>query len=222
MNRYSRLLELEKITPEKLDLLSQKKILIIGVGGVGQHIVLDLVTNGVTNVTCVDFDVVEISNLNRQILVTEEDIGKPKVEVVQEALLKHNSEAKIKVKQLKVDESNVDQIIQGYDVVVDAVDNWLSRLVIAKACQKVHQIYLHVGVSGESGQYCLFKDKTILDIVNPDIIKAPRDGVSGPMVGLISSFASLHLLDYLLGEKCALDTLYFYRHENHEFNKIKF
>lgn len=82
MSRYSRLLELKDIDLEQLLSLAQKRVLIIGVGGVGQHVATYLATNGVTNLTIVDYDKVELSNLNRQILLNELDLGKLKVDVV--------------------------------------------------------------------------------------------------------------------------------------------
>ena len=95
MDRYSRLLELKDISEEQLLSLTKKRVLIIGVGGVGQHVSTYLATNGVTNLTIVDYDKVELSNLNRQILLTELDLGKLKVDVVKNALLAKNSDKEV-------------------------------------------------------------------------------------------------------------------------------
>lgn len=208
MNRYSRLLELDDINEEKLSLLKSKRVLIIGVGGVGQHVSLYLVTNGVTNLTLIDYDKVEISNLNRQILLTESDINKNKVEVVKEALLERNKEAFIKALNVKVTSENVDELVKGYDLVMDATDNWESRLVISKTCKKRHIHLLHIGVDGYKGQVCLFISKGLEDIVDDSVVSSPRDGVLGPMVGFVSSFGSLLAISYLLGETVKKDTLY--------------
>ena len=86
MSRYDRLLELSTCSEEKLRLLHDKKVLLFGVGGVGQHIATYLATNGVIYMVIIDYDKVELSNLNRQILLTEKDIGKSKVDVVENAL----------------------------------------------------------------------------------------------------------------------------------------
>ena len=142
MDRYSRLLSLKDFSKEKLDLLKSKKVLIIGVGGVGQHVATYLITNGIININIVDFDNVEISNLNRQILLTEEDINKPKVDVVKAALIKKNSEANIKTINLKIDENNIKDIKLDFDVIIDAVDNWPTRLVIAILRIKISQFFI--------------------------------------------------------------------------------
>ena len=213
--RYSRLLQLDDITIDKLDLLKGKKVLIIGVGGVGQHVSAYLVTNGVTNLTIVDYDKVELSNLNRQILLTELDLGKLKVDVVKSALLSRNSEAHINSINLKVDESNIDELVKCYDLVIDAVDNWKSKLIIAKACKDNKVPFLHIGVDGYKGQYCLFTNKSLLDITNSDIISSPKDGVLGPMVGIISSLASMLAIKYLLGECSGLDKIYYFDYNSY-------
>ncbi len=191
-------------------MLRNKKVLIIGVGGVGQTVATYLVTNGVINLTIIDFDKVELSNLNRQILLTEKDIGKDKVEVVKCALLAKNSEAHITSHNLKADDSNISELIKGFDLVVDAVDNWKSKLLISEACHFANIPLLHIGVDGYKGQCCLFIKKSLKDVVSSDILSSPKDGVLGPMVGLISSYASLMAIKYLLEEKVETDSLHYY------------
>lgn len=210
MDRFSRLLELDDISTDNIKLASNKRVLIIGVGGVGQHISTYLVTNGVSNLTIVDFDKVEISNLNRQILLTESDLGKSKVDVVKAALEARNKDSHIASLNLKIDDNNIYDVIKGFDLVVDAVDNWATKLVIARGCKKENIPIMHIGVDGYKGQYCLFKDKSLLDIASEDILSSPKDGVLGPMVGIISSMASLLILHYLFGLEVELDTLNYY------------
>ena len=222
MSRYQRILDLSSFDKEKLEFLHKSKVIVIGAGGVGQHVLTYLVTNGILDITLVDFDVVEISNLNRQFLLTEKDIGLPKSEVVKTALELRNSEAKIKAKNLKVEESNVDDLIKGFDVVVDAVDNWETKLIIAEAVKKnKNQLLLHIGVDGNSGQFCLFKDKSLLDIVNNSILESPKDGVLGPMVGVVSSMATLLLVNSLVGLFNETDTLFSFDSATNNITRIK-
>ena len=210
MSRYDRLLSLSGFTKDKLSLLQSKKILLIGVGGVGQHIGTYLVTNGILDLTIVDFDKVELSNLNRQILLTEDDIGHAKVDIVKRALEAKNSEADIKSLNSKVLVKNASKIIDGFDYVIDAVDNWQSKLVISKTCKEKKIPLLHVGVDGRRGQFCLFIDNSLSDIVSEEILSSPKDGVSGPMVGIISSMAAQFLIKYIVGESDSHDTLFHY------------
>lgn len=210
MDRFSRLLELDNISIDNIKLASNKRVLIIGVGGVGQHVSTYLLTNGVNNLSIVDFDKVEISNLNRQILLTESDLGKSKVDVVKAALEARNKDSNIASLNLKIDDNNICDVIKGFDLVVDAVDNWATKLVIARGCKKENIPYMHIGVDGYKGQYCLFKDKSLLDVASEEILSSPKDGVLGPMVGVISSLASISILHYLFGLEVELDTLNYY------------
>lgn len=221
MSRYQRVLDLSSFSQEKLEILHKSKVIVIGAGGVGQHVLMYLVTNGILDITLVDFDKFELSNLNRQFLLTEKDTNLPKTEAVMLALQNRNSEAKITAKNMKVDSSNIDDLIKGYDVVVDAVDNWETKLVIFNAKKDNKQLFLHVGVDGESGQYCLFKNKTLTDVVDTYIKNSPKDGVLGPMVGAVSSLATLHLIRYLVVLTDECDTLFSFDVATTKITKIK-
>ena len=215
-NRYDRLLSLSSFSKEGLKVLQSKKVLIIGVGGVGQHVATYLVTNGVERLTIVDFDNVELSNLNRQILLTEEDVGQNKVEAVKIALNAKNNDAEIKTINVKLNISNVSDIISAkYDLVVDALDNWEGKFLISDECHKKNIPFLHIGVDGMSGQYCLFKNKCLSDILSREVLKEKRDGVMGPVVGAISAMASTNLIEYLVNKKDTDVIVSF------DFNKLK-
>ena len=221
MERYSRLLELSSFSIEDLQALQLKKILIIGCGGVGQHIATYLVTNGILKLTLVDFDKVELSNLNRQILLTEEDVGKYKVEVVKKALDKKNSDASIITLNRKIDSFNAHEVITDeYDLVIDALDNWEGKFIISDECHKKHIPFLHVGVDGTSGQFCIFKENSLRDIFSIEIRKEKRDGVMGPLVGIISSMACNYLIEFLLNKKKA-DQLISFDSDQLKLNIIK-
>ena len=220
-SRYDRLLSLSSFSKEDLLTLQCKNVLVIGAGGVGQHVATYLVTNGIEHLTILDFDKVEISNLNRQILLSEEDIGKYKVEVVKESLNRKNKDATIKSINVKLDESNVNEIITTeYDVVVDALDNWEGKFLISDECHKKNIPFLHVGVDGMSGQYCVFKDKSLRDILPEDVVKEGRDGVMGPVVGSIAAMASTYLIEYLINKKKP-DQLISFDFKENKINKVE-
>ena len=221
IDRYSRLLELSSFSKEKLSLLKSKNILIVGVGGVGQNIATYLVTNGCEKLTIMDFDKVEISNLNRQYLVSEEDIGQIKVIAVQKALMKKNKDAKIKVLGAKITHENASNFIKGFDFIIDATDNWESKLVISNACHKCEITLLHIGVDGYSGQYALLKNKSLENLFSSEIKKEKRDGVLGPMVSLISSLAALLLISYIVGEQKETDILYSFDYHSSRLVEMK-
>lgn len=222
MDRYSRLLSLSDFSKNDLLFLHSKNVLIIGVGGVGQSVATYLITNGIKKLSIVDFDKVEISNLNRQILLTEDDIGKSKCEVVKATLLARNKDAEIEAYGIRINKENATNIIfDKYDLVIDCVDNWETKLIINDACKRNNIPLLHIGVDGYRGQVCLFKNKNLCDIVEQDVVSAPKDGVMGPMVSLISSFASLLAIEYLLDKLVDVDMLYFYDHKKRHFGEMK-
>ena len=219
-NRYDRLLELSSFSQNDLKTLQSKRILIIGAGGVGQHVATYLVTNGIEHLTIMDFDKVEESNLNRQILLAEKDIGRFKVDVVKEVLNAKNGDAKIEVINEKLDLSKVGHIEPlKYDVVIDALDNWEGKFIISDECHKKHIPHLHIGVDGMSGQFCMFKTKSLRDILPSEVVKEKRDGVMGPMVGVLSSLAAVFLIQFLIGKEDG-DALYCYDNKTHQINKV--
>ena len=220
MSRYDRLLQLSTFSEDKLKVLHSKRVLLVGVGGVGQYVATSLITNGIKHLTIVDFDKVELSNLNRQILLKEEDVKKRKVDVVLKELLKKNSEADIFALNMKVDDSNINPLLKNIDVVIDAVDNWETKLVLGRACMQNKVPFLHVGVDGTRGQYCLFEKKSLLDVFDESIKEERRDGVMGPMVGTIANMATLHLLNYLVGDASG-DILYYFDSIGAKFGQTK-
>ena len=220
MDRYSRLLSLSSFSQEKLETLQRKEVLIIGVGGSGQHIATYLATNGIEHLTLVDFDIVDLSNLNRQILLVEKDVGMPKVDVVKNRILSKNKNVEVKARNLKVDKESILELeIEKYDVVIDALDNWESKLVVSEECKKKNVCLLHIGVDGDSGQFVLLKNKSLKDIFGEEIESSPRDGVMGPTVGIIASMACSYLIKFLIGEEKE-NILISYNDKTHEITKI--
>lgn len=221
MNRYQRLLDLSSFSKEKLSILQSKKVLLIGVGGVGEYVATSLVTNGVENLTIVDFDQVELSNLNRQILLLEDDVSNSKVKVVQKALENRNQDAHITSVNQRVDSNNISSLIASFDLVIDAVDNWESKIVISKEAHKQKKPHLHIGVDGDKGQWCLFVHKSLLDIVDDKVILEKKDGVMGPMVGAIASLASIDAIRFLSNDKVDIDVLHYYDALSHHLGEMK-
>ena len=124
---------------EKINSLSSKRILVIGVGGVGGTALEALARSGYKKFVLVDFDKVDISNLNRQILFTSEDVGKEKVVVAKQRLLKINPEFEVEVINAKIGEITLDELNIGQiDFIVDAIDYIEGKLLIYEYAQKNH------------------------------------------------------------------------------------
>lgn len=122
INQFQRLIAL--IGEEKFKLLSNKKILVVGVGGVGGYVVESLSRSGIKNITIVDFDSVDITNLNRQIIALHSTIGKKKVDILEERIKDINPFCDVKKYDLFLDEKNKDTILSNdFDFIIDCCDS---------------------------------------------------------------------------------------------------
>jgi len=131
-----------------LEKLSKVKILIIGCGGLGSNIAVMLVRSGVKNLTIIDFDKVEISNLNRQNYFFYQT-GQEKVSALKDILEKVNPYIAVKALNMKIDESNIDDLILQHDIIVEAVDNEQTKMLIfKKAHEHGKKVVLASGVAG--------------------------------------------------------------------------
>lgn len=131
-----------------LEKLSKVKILIIGCGGLGSNIAVMLVRSGVKNLTIVDFDKVDVSNLNRQNYFFYQT-GQEKVSALKDILEKINPYIAVKALNMKIDELNIDDLILQHDIIVEAVDNELTKMLIfRKAHEHGKKVVLASGVAG--------------------------------------------------------------------------
>ncbi|MDN5287020.1 MAG: thiamine biosynthesis protein [Mucilaginibacter sp.] len=132
--RYSCQIALPGFSEEAQELLQQAKVLIVGVGGLGCPAAQYLTSSGIGTIGIVDYDVVSMSNLHRQILFTPADIGRSKVAIACERLQKQNPDVNLVPHVEKITSDNVLSIIQHYDIVVDGTDNFESRYLLNDAC----------------------------------------------------------------------------------------
>jgi len=140
------------VTPEDNAILAGKKVCIIGCGGLGGYIAEMLVRVGVTQLTLIDYDIFDETNLNRQLFSTESGIGKPKVEEARKRLLAVDSRAKLTLHQAKLTAENAQELLAGHNAVVDALDNIEGRKTAAKACQTLGIPFVHGAIGGWYGQ----------------------------------------------------------------------
>ena len=134
--KYSR-----QIIIEKIGISGQKKILnssicIVGCGGLGSSAAQYLSMTGIGNIMLIDDDFINLSNLNRQTLFFEKDIGKYKVEILKKNLKEINPEAKIKVSKKKINKKNIHSYLSAYKIILDCTDNFQSRYIINEYCFK--------------------------------------------------------------------------------------
>jgi molybdopterin-synthase adenylyltransferase len=151
MQRYSRQIMLEEIGFVGMDKLRRAKICVVGVGGIGNPIVTQFAAMGVGKLKIVDRDVVEISNLHRQHLYNEADIGKVKVEVAAERLKKINRHVQIEAVPLSITRYTAENIVKGMDIIIDALDNVDARYALNDACIKYNIPFIYAGALGMLG-----------------------------------------------------------------------
>lgn len=155
LRRYARQIELEGFGVKGQERLKQAKVLIVGVGGLGCIASLLLVGAGVGEIGIIDNDEVSLTNLHRQIIYRESQIGEEKVEKAKENLRELNSDCKINCYNEFLSEENAEKIIKDYDIVVDCCDNFATRYVINDACQRLKKPFVYSAISDFEGQVSL-------------------------------------------------------------------
>ena len=118
---------------ENVNKIKSKNIAVIGIGGVGGYVVESLVRSGVENITIIDYDKIDVTNKNRQIIALDSTIGMKKVDAIEERIKSINFNCKVKKIDFFLDESNID-ILNGYDYVIDSCDSILTKFEIIKYC----------------------------------------------------------------------------------------
>ena len=126
----------ELLVGNKINDIKNKKILVVGVGGVGSYTVESLVRCGIGSITIIDNDIIDITNLNRQLMTTTDNIGESKVEVVKNRIESINPKCSVNAINAFLDENNIDSIVNDYDYVVDACDTVKTKVGLINICNK--------------------------------------------------------------------------------------
>ena len=135
--RYKRHLMLPQIDEAGQEKIKNSKVLVVGAGGLGCPVALYLAAAGVGTIGLIDFDVVDQSNLQRQVLYSEKDVGKSKVHMARERLVQLNSNVNVICIEDMLDATNATEIFEKFDIIVDACDNFDTRYVISDTCVKL-------------------------------------------------------------------------------------
>ena len=126
----------ELLVGDKINDIKSKKVLVVGVGGVGSYTVESLVRCGIGSITIIDNDIIDITNLNRQLMTTTDNVGESKVEVLKKRIVSINPECNVNAINAFLDDSNIDSIVNDYDYVVDACDTVKTKVSLIKTCNK--------------------------------------------------------------------------------------
>jgi molybdopterin/thiamine biosynthesis adenylyltransferase/molybdopterin converting factor small subunit len=154
LQRYSRQVMLEEIGFEGMEKLRAAKVCVVGAGGIGNPVLTQLVGMGVGKIRVVDRDVIEVTNLHRQHLYTDEDIGRVKVEAAADRLRKMNPNVEIEPVPTSVTKYTAESIVKGFDVVIDALDSIDARYALNDACIKLNIPLIYAGAIGVTGSVC--------------------------------------------------------------------
>lgn len=205
--RYDRQIILPEIGEEGQRKLQKAKVLIVGVGGLGSPIALYLAGAGVGYIGLADDDVVGISNLQRQVLYSEKELGKPKAVCAAERLSALNSEIKVAHYPTRLTENNARDIIREYDMVVDGCDNFTTRYLINDICIEQGKPYIYGAICGFEGQVSVFNYgswKKSYRNLYPDEeemkrMPPPPKGVMGITPAVVGSIEATEVLKIICG-----------------------
>ncbi len=206
-NRYSRHLNLEGVGREGQEKIKSSKVLIIGVGGLGSPVAMYLAAAGVGTIGLVDDDVIEATNLQRQVLYSNDDAGRYKAERAAERLRAQNPGIHVNVYRMRVDTENIRELIRDYDFIIDGVDNFPAKFLINDACVKEGKPFCHGGVVQFHGQVMTYVPgqgpcyRCVFEEIPPAgaVEDAAELGVMGAMVGIIGTIQALEAMKYILG-----------------------
>ncbi|HXU28200.1 MAG TPA: HesA/MoeB/ThiF family protein, partial [Bacteroidia bacterium] len=152
LKRYARHIILSEIGLEGQQKLKQARVLVIGAGGLGCPVLQYLTAAGVGTIGIVDFDKVDDSNLQRQVLYSTEDVGKPKAQIAKEKLGKQNPFINLMAHVTQLTSVNALEIISLYDIVVDGSDNFATRYLVNDACVILNKILVFGSIFKFDGQ----------------------------------------------------------------------
>lgn len=171
LNRYIK--NIDALSEKECNQLRKKRVCVVGCGGLGGYVISNLARIGVENLTIVDCDVFEETNLNRQIFSNENNLGKKKVDVVKENISTINSSVKIVAIDKTLNSDNTREIIAGHDCIVDCLDNFKDRFWLAHACEQENLPIIYGAIAGWYGQV-----STIFpgDVAFVDIYGSMEDG----------------------------------------------
>lgn len=225
--RYSRQVLLPEIGLEGQEILFKARAIIVGCGALGCFAADHLARAGIGHLTVVDRDIVEIENLQRQMLFTENDIGKPKARAAAETLKAINSEIEVKGLVKDLNPTNVDEIIEGIDVVLDGTDNMETRYLINDICVKNGIPWVYGGAVSTYGMSMniIPKETACLKCAFPHIPKpgslptCDTVGVINTIPSLVASIQSTEALKIMLGKDVCHD-LFIIDAWNRDFQRI--
>ncbi|WP_431612245.1 HesA/MoeB/ThiF family protein [Chryseobacterium sp. 'Rf worker isolate 10'] len=229
-SRYSRQIFIEEIGLEGQKKIITSKVLVVGAGGLGSPVIQYLAAAGVGTLGIVDFDEVELHNLNRQIIHTENRVGLSKVKSAETFVNELNHQVNLIGIEKKLNENNAKEIIFHYDVIVDGSDNFSTRYLVNDTCVKLKKTLIYGSILGFSGQVSVFNhkgSKNLRDIFpeppfDEDVPDCDSLGVLGALPGMIGSMMALQALKIITNLPVSVNQLTLVDTLNWRFQTIDF
>ena len=221
--RYDRQIMIKGIGEEGQEKLKQAKVFIAGSGGLGSPVAIYLAAAGVGMMRLVDHDTVELSNLNRQVLHGDGDIGRKKIDSAVDKLKKLNQSVDIEAIDETITEENVPQLVTGFDLIVDATDNLPTRYLLNKAAIDKNMPFFHGAVYGFEGRaMTIIPGKTAcLWCVYQGRITEGKFPVIGVAPAIIGCIQATEVIKYIVGiGKLLTNSLLIYDGLNLEFTRL--
>ncbi len=199
--RYERQIMMRGVGDDGQEKLKRAKVVIAGSGGLGSPAAIYLAAAGVGTLRIVDHDRVELSNLNRQVLHWDKDIGRNKVDSAAEKLSQLNHGVKIEAVAEMINEANISRLVAGFDVIVDAMDNLPTRYLLNKAAVENHIAFIHGAVYGFEGRaMTIIPGKTAcLRCVYRGLIPQEKFPIIGVTPALIGCIQAAEVIKYIMG-----------------------
>ncbi|HOJ65342.1 MAG TPA: HesA/MoeB/ThiF family protein [Spirochaetota bacterium] len=229
IKRYSRNILIQEIGIQGMEKLLQSRVLVIGAGGLGSSSIFYLAANGIGTLGIADYDKVDLTNLQRQILHFTQDINKEKTDSAKDKINRLNPEVQIVTYNQKINKDNITKIINDYDFIIDATDNFESKFLINDACVTLNKPYSHCGVSRFEGQTltyipghtcyrCLFDQPPPVD----KVLLTSKVGILGTIPGIFGAIQATESIKYLTGiGELLVDTLLIMNFKDMSIRKIK-
>ena len=211
IQRYARQIILKNIGLDGQKKLLMSKVFILGMGGLGSPVSMYLTSAGIGYLGIADFDKVELSNLQRQVLFDQKSINKPKVDIAKKKLLLMNPKLKINVYKNKITKENVGKIIKKYDVIVDGSDNFETKYLINDSCVKNKKTLISAALRGFEAQITTIKGwvksknnpcyRCMFPKINQDNQNENYQdcGIVGGIAGIAGSLQSVEVIKDILG-----------------------